>query len=294
MTNTTLVPEHVATVAAGLVGEDLNLATLVHRDLEAEFTSGSGSTVKVRVPGAVPTHTRGIYDVNTPLESDEINEKSISVTLSEHVYNSVALSEGDLDLDLTSFASQVLDPQAIAVAKHVERAVAAAMTATPASELAYDSANPAKTFTAIRRQLRENGVPTTAKLTAAVGSDVYGDLLDATGNTFDADGRVRGFEIVESTRLAPGEVVAFVKEAFALVVRAPQVPAGAPYGASVTGKDFALRHIRSYDTTTAVDRSLVSAFVGVTAMPLAVDNEDGTVTLTEHAGAVRVLATSSK
>ncbi len=59
MTNTLLVPEDIATVAAKLVGVDLNLAALVHRDLEAEFGSGSGSTVKVRVPGAVPARTRG-------------------------------------------------------------------------------------------------------------------------------------------------------------------------------------------------------------------------------------------
>lgn len=299
MTNTLLTPEHIAKTAATLVGADLNLAALVHRDLEAEFGSGSGATVKVRVPGAVPSRTRGIYDVSTPLSSDEINEQSISVTLSEHAYSNVALSEGDLDLEIVDFGSRVLLPQTTAVAKHVERAVAVTLAATPPTTLTYDAANPAKVFTAIRRQLRSNGVPAGAKLTAAVGSDVYADLMDgptgSAGTTFDADGKVRGFEIVESTRLGADEIVAFVKEAFALVVRAPQVPAGAPYGASVSEGGFALRHVRSYDTTTAVDRSLVSAFVGVSAMPLAIDNEDGTVTLKPHAGAVRVLtATPSK
>lgn len=297
MTHTFLTPELIAQTAAGLVGADLNLAALVHRDLEAEFGSSSGATVKVRVPGAVASHTRGIYDVSTPLDSDEINEQSVSVTLTEHAYSNVALSEGDLDLEIVDFGCRVLLPQTTAVAKHVERAVAAAMQATPASTLTYDPTNPAKVFTAIRRQLRDNGVPAGVTLTAAVGSNVYADLMDgptgAAGTTFDADGKVRGFEIVESTRLGANEIVAFVKEAFALVVRAPQVPAGAPYGASVSSGGFALRHVRAYDTTTAVDRSLVSAFVGVSAMPLAVDNEDGTVTLKPHAGAVRVLTAAS-
>jgi len=295
MTNSLLVPEQIAEVTAKLVGADLNLAALVHRDLEAEFGSGSGSTVKVRVPGAVPSRTRGIYDVSTPLASDEINEESISVTLSEHCYSNVALSEGDLDLDLGNFASRVLLPQATAVVKRVEREVAAAMTSTPETKLTYDPSNPATVFTAIRRQLRDNGVPAGVKLTAAVGSNVYADLMDgptgSAGTTFDADGRVRGFDVVESTRLGADEIVAFVKEAFALVVRAPQVPAGAPYGASVSEGGFALRHLRAYDTSTAVDRSLVSSFVGVSAMPLAIDNENGTVTLKPHAGAVRVITT---
>ncbi len=210
----------------------------------------------------------------------------------------MALSEGDLDLDLGSFARRVLEPQTTAVVKRVEREVALAMTSTPATELTYDPANPAKVFTAIRRQLRDNGVPAGVKLTAAVGSNVYADLMDgptgSAGTTFDADGKVRGFDVVESTRLGADEIVAFVKEAFALVVRAPQVPVGAPYGASVSEGGFALRHLRAYDTSTAVDRSLVSAFVGVSAMPLAIDNEDGTVTLKPHAGAVRVVTTPSE
>lgn len=56
---------------------------------------------------------------------------------------------------------------------------------------------------------------------------------------------------------------------------------------------FALRHIRSYDPSIAVDTSLVSAFVGVSPMPLAIDRENGVVDLVENAGAVRVLTASA-
>ena len=45
----------------------------------------------------------------------------------------------------------------------------------------------------------------------------------------------------------------------------------------------------SYDPNVAVDRYLVSAFVGVKALPLAVDNEDVTVTLVPNGRAVRIL-----
>ncbi|MFC9559597.1 P22 phage major capsid protein family protein [Agromyces sp. NPDC056965] len=288
MTNDFLTADHVAPIAAGLVGADLGLAGLVYRDLEADFSAGQGDTVKVRVPGAVASQSRGIYDTSTPLVQGAITENSIDVKLTEHVYDSVPLSEGDLDLDIVDFGKQVLLPQTSAVVKHVERAVATAMSATPeTTAITYAAASPAKAFTAIRTTLRDRGVPTEARLIAAVGSGVYGHLLDA--EAIDENGKVRGFEIVESTRLASDEIVAFIPEAFALVVRAPQVPDGAPFGASVNEGGFALRWIRSYDATVAVDRSLVSAFVGVKAMPLAVDRENGTVELVANGGAVRVL-----
>ncbi|MET4620426.1 hypothetical protein ABIE18_001875 [Arthrobacter sp. 2762] len=293
MTNSFVTAENVARVAANLVGQDLNLAGKVHRDLEADFATGKGNIVKVRVPGAVAAQTRSIYDTSTPLVSDEIAEQSIDVELTDHVYDNVVLSEGDLDLEIASFAAQVLRPQSIAIVKHVERAVAAAMRATPeTTAITYTAATPAKTFTQIRKALRDNGVPTEAPLMAAVGSAVYADLLDGPMGTWDDSSKVRGFEIIESTRLAPDEIIGFVREAFALVVRAPRVPDGAPFGASVTEKGFSLRYIRSFDGTVAADRSLVSAFVGVQSMPLAVDNENGTISLVENGGAVRVLTTA--
>lgn len=288
MPNAFLTPDKIARVTAALVSQDLGLAALVHRDLDAEFNSGSSDTVKVRVPGAVPSRTRGIYDVSTPLSTDAINEQSIDVKLTEHAYSNIVLSEGDMSLEIDDFAGRVLRPQASAIVKHVERAVASLLQATPENTtLAYSAAAPAKTFTQMRKVLRDNGVSADAALVAVVGSGVYADLLDAAA--IDDTGAVRGFKIVESNRLADDEIVGFVREAFALVVRAPIVPDGAPYGASVSEEGFALRHIRSFDPTIAADRSLVSAFLGTKALPLAVDNEDGTVSLVANGGAVRVL-----
>jgi hypothetical protein len=291
MTNTFLTAENVARVASTIVGEDLNLSAHVFRDFEADFAAGKGNIVKVRVPGAVAAQTRSIYDTSSPLVSDEIAEQSIDVTLTDHVYDNVVLSEGDLDLEITDFAKQVLRPQATAIVRHIEKTVAAAIKATPeTTSITYAAAEPAKTFTKIRKALRDNGVSTEAPLVAAVGSSVYGDLLDA--DAIDDQGKVRGILVVESTRLASDEIVGFIREAFALVVRAPQVPQGAPFGASVSEGGFALRYIRSFDGTVAADRSLVSAFVGVQSMPLAVDHEDGTISLVPHGGAVRVLTAS--
>ncbi len=286
MANSLLTPDKIASVAAALVGQDLGLAGLVYRDVERDFGDGSGDTVKIRVPGALASQTRGVRSL-APLVRGEIQEQYIDVTLTDEVYDQVPLARGTLDLDVVDFTKQVLVPQASAIVRHIERTVAAAMSATPETTgITYDTAAPAKTFTQIRKALRDNGVPADAPLLAAVGSGVYGDLLDAEALDNDT---VRGFRVYESTRLASDEIVGFVEQAFALAVRAPIAPEGAPYSASVKENGFALTHVRAFDPTIGADTSLVSALVGARALPLAIDNEDGTVTLTPHAGAVRVL-----
>lgn len=293
----------IAALAVKLTGKDMNLAKLISTDAAADFGEGSGATVRVPVPGAVPTRTKPIGDKTTALVADELAEKFIDVTLTDHLYNVVVLSEGDLSLEIEDYARQVLAPQTRAIAAKIEALTAAAITATPeTTSVTYSASEPAKAITASRRILRQNGVPESAKLTAAVGASVYADLLDApAGQGFDANGtHVRGVEVVESTRLAAGDIAVFIPSAFTLVARAPRVPAGAAYGASITtplvdserGAQFAARVINDYDSNVAADRSLVSSFVKVAAMPLPVDNEDGTVSLVAHGGVVRIDTTA--
>ncbi|WP_404433282.1 hypothetical protein LG299_02695 [Microbacterium lacus] len=290
--------EQVAQIAAKLTGRDFNLAALISRDVEAAFNPGAGNKIRVSVPAAIPTRTRGVYDKTTALVADELSEQFIEVTLADHVYNLAVLSDGDLSLNITEYGRQVLAPQTRAIAAKIEALTAATMSATPAAVgITYSAAAPAKAFTAARRVLRDNGVPGDAILRAAVGSSVYADLLDApVGHGFDADGKVRGFTVVESTRLDAEDIVAFIPQAFTLVARAPLVPAGAAYGASIVtpvfddenGAQFAIRVINDYDSNVAADRSLVGTFCAVQAMPLAVDQEDGNVELVAHGGAVRI------
>lgn len=283
---------NLATAAAKIVGLELVLARELSRDIEADFNGKHGATVRVRVPGAIEAGVKPIYDKTTPLDVSTIIEQGVDITLTDHVHSNVVLSEGDLDLDLADYTRQVLLPQSRAIVKHVERATVDALQATPeTTSITYDPANPAAAFTAMRRALRTNGVDAQEPLIAAVGASIYADLLD-TYDDLESDqaARIRGFKVVESTRLDDTEAIGFVRPAFALVVRAPAVPQGAPFGASVaTEEGFALRMIRSYDGSVAADRSLVSAFVAVAPMPLAVDR-GSEVELVEHGGAVRFIA----
>jgi hypothetical protein len=51
-------------------------------------------------------------------------------------------------------------------------------------------------------------------------------------------------------------------------VRAPIVPSGVSFGASESSNGYSLRYIRDYDASVLKDRSIVSTFAGVAAMPL--------------------------
>lgn len=297
MSNIIITPKQIALTSAAIAGLDMGLARLVNRDVENDYRgSGVGDTVKVRIPGAPLASTRG-NDSTTALVTASVNEQSIDVVLDTEVYSRVLLSDADLDLNLVSYTAQIAGPQARSIATHVERTLTTALTAVPLTAgIVYSATKPAAAFTALRKQLRANGVGSDATIHAVVGIDVYAHLLDAVpataGVTFDENGlTIRGVRVHESSRIAADAIVAFVPEAFMLVVRAPIAPAGAPFSASVRGgkdNEFAVRLIRAFDSTVGAEASLLTSFVAVKAMPLAVDNEDGTVSLVPSGGAVRI------
>jgi hypothetical protein len=142
----------------------------------------------------------------------------------------------------------------------------------------FDPADPAKLFTAIRKRLRDNGV-SPAGMNVVVGTNVYAALLDSAQLT-DASqsgstdalreagvGKLRGFSVVESTRVDEDEVLAFHSDAVTLITRAPVVPQGASFGSTVSAGGFSLRYLRDYDAMHTVDRSIVSAFSAVGILP---------------------------
>lgn len=281
MANTFYTPEQAAKVAVALGTEEAYLSALISRNFQNDLFGGGGRgrTVNIKVPTALIGRSRGIDDVTNKIVLDSITEEVESVTLGRHAYSAVGLSEGDLTLDLTNFSAQVLKPQMEAVVWDIEDEVRLALQGIPMNyTIGYDAAAPSKTFTAIRKHLRDNGVPT-SNLVTVVGTQVYADLLDAKEIT-DASqsgstealregnvGKVRGFTVVEHADLEETEIVAFHRDAFTLAVRAPVVPQGAAFGASVSEKGFNLRYLRDYAADVTQDRSIVSTFVGVAAMP---------------------------
>lgn len=282
----TFTAAQAAQVAVALASEDAFLSALVNRNYENDLLGGGGKgrTVNVKIPAALIARERGIDEIDAAIVMDQITESTVPVTLGTHAYSAIPLSEGDMSLNITNFAAQVLAPQVAAVVDFCEEEVASIIRGITewndaATAPVYDPANPVATLTAIRKRLRDNGVPQSG-LNLVVGTRVYADLLEqnaimdasASGSTAalrDGNvGRVRGFNVVESTRVDEDDIVAFHKDAITLAVRAPVVPAGAAFGQTVADKGFSLRYLRDYDVTKTVDRSLVSTFVGAATLPM--------------------------
>jgi len=274
----------VATVAAKLVQQDGFLSALVSKNYEQEFLGeGSGGRpIKVKYPTTLIARSREIDNTTDNIVLDAIAETSTTVTLSKAMdYSAIPLSEADLNLNLKDFSSQVLKPQSQAIQDAIEHKLASTLLAVPepvAFDAVYSASDPVKYLTALRKFLRDNGVPQEG-INLVVGTEIFANFLDAKAITDVSEsgstaalregqvGKVRGFTIVESTRVDDVELVAFHRDAVTLVTRAPAVPAGANFGAQISEGGYSLRYMRDYDALKTVDRSIVATFSGVGILP---------------------------
>ncbi|MDQ2826656.1 MAG: hypothetical protein M3Y04_06830, partial [Actinomycetota bacterium] len=265
----------------GLALQGFRLASVVTRYGPNEFQAGRGATVKLTIPSALIARDRGIDDKATAIVVDDLKESTYDVNLDVHAYSAVSLSEGDMSLHLEDAARQVLVPQVDAVVDYIENALALALAGVTAdAAITFDPANPVKVFTAARGALRAKGldIASAGTMTAVVGGNVADALLDSGALDFQATGTaaalrdgqlgsIRGFDVMESSRVGADDLFAFPKSGVSLAARAPEVPMGAAYGAKVNKDSFDLRVLADYDASRTNDRHIVSTFVGAAIAP---------------------------
>jgi len=280
MANDFYTADQVSQVALRLVEEDQYLSALVSRDIVDPLKGGgAGRTISLAIPNALVARDRDIDDKETELVYDELAEARITTTAGSAAYSGVSLSDGDLSLDLSDFSRQVLAKQVDAVVEKIENAVATSLLSIPLNtDVAWDSAHPERTFTQIRKILRKRGVPQTG-IRCVVGVDVYAALLDAdllvdassSGSTAALRegniGRIRGFDIVESTRVSDGDIAVFHKDALSFSVRAPLAAAG-QFAATATGNGYSLRYTRGFDMSNAETKSLLDTMYAIVKLPM--------------------------
>ncbi|MCX4687290.1 hypothetical protein OG401_23810 [Kitasatospora purpeofusca] len=268
-----------AQAALPLLTEQLVLGRLVFRDAEREFSGGVGTVVNIRKPGALSARETTLKN-NSPITTDTVSEGTIPVQIDKHIYSAVDLTEEDTNLNVENFAAQILDPQVQAVADKIEANLAVEINkqSALAGAVSVSKANPANAYSALVdvANIMDKGKISRSGRMLVVSPDFLTLMLkDPNLTRVDASGesgalrdayvnQLLGFKIYMSNQV--NGAVAFTREAFSLVVRAPRKPEGVAFAASADGNGYALRVLRDYNTSTLTDRSIVSTLMGVTTL----------------------------
>lgn len=281
-----LTAQGISKVAIELLVRRLALPRTVTMVPGSDFKGGNGDTVTVRVPQ--PSAARTQASPGATLTADDVSEVGVDVTLA-HKYHLKNITDQELSYNLEDFARQITRPQVEAVAIGIEDSLAAvinALTATDASinwDATSTQADDLDTILRARKFLNDADVPLEDRY-MAVSTDIAMRLLkhdiiarvDASGQSGalrDAViGKLYGFTFIESAALDAGESCAYHRSAFALATFPPENPRGATSSSSASGQGLALRQVFQYDASVASDQSLVSAFVGASAV---YENESG-------------------
>ncbi len=277
MAITTLKPTVIVNAGLGLLTRELTLPMLVWRDAVGDFAGAAGDTISIRLPAFTTARTRALRS-GAARTRDSLEESKVDVTLDTDVYKDIRITDENLTLDIADFTSQVLNPVLSAIAMKLEDTVATAISgATYANQLEFDDTDPFATFVEARRRLNNARVPQAGRAlilgsnleATTILSDRFSrnDSIGGAASTTLAEarlGRIAGFDVYTSPAIDPDEGYAFHKTAFAMVQRAPVVPAGAPYGASASYQGFAMRVVRVMDSATIEDILATDAWVGAT------------------------------
>ena len=248
------------------------------------FVAGRGRTVDIPLSVTLSNGARDYTDANRAARDaivfDEIAQTSTPVTMDKQVYSAVRLPDDFATFTLTSMETQVLRPQAEAVADAVVAPLVATMNGF-AADAALSGANAvARTSVDVingiikaRSILNSRNVPLAGR-TLAVGVDVEALLLQndslQKANEAGSDGLLReatigrlfGFDIVIAPDLTDDEAIAYNRDAFVHVTRPSRPPEGAAKSAVVSQDGFSLRWIQHYNPLQLEDQSVVDAWVG--------------------------------
>lgn len=275
--------EVVSRLMIGALVQDLILPKLVTRELERDFTGGTGTVINVRTPpsvtgGGARTYDQALRDAGTPIVLDRLQEATVPVTIGPMLYKGAPVTDEDFTFEITDFTRQVVEPLAQPVGVGAEAVLAAEINNFPASATITPDDTAASIHAAVleaRLQLNKRYVPMQGRV-LVVSPEVEMSLLIDEANRLvryqDSGstealrnatiGRLYGMDVITSTELTAWTFAIFTREAFAFVMAVPPVPAGCPFGASVSYQGLGLRFIRDYDSAFMQDRAVVNVFAG--------------------------------
>lgn len=267
-----------------LAEREMVLPLLTTRVAESNFIGARGDTVTMRVGGGFRTRARK-YDFRSrtsPIVLDDISEDSnaIAITLDTHTYSATGITDEQATLDDLDWTREIIQPQAEAVAADLEIDVLTAFNGLRYKHnLTFaDGDDPYLFLVEANRLMNLEKVIPSGGRTWLMGTNVAASVLKSDRITrFDSAGasnttalreatigNLAGTNIVVSQAVDPDWSVINHKSTLVLGSVAPRVPRGASAGARVTNSGFAFRWIADYDSNFLQDRSIVSAFSGIT------------------------------
>lgn len=274
--STFLKAERIVSAALGLLARETVFPRLVWRDAAGDFAGAKDDTISIRLPAYASARTRDLRSGDTRTR-DNLVERKVDVTLDTDVYKDVRLTDEELTLDIRDFGEQVLAPIVSGHARKLEDLlVDTIQAATYAKSISYtySSGDAWKDLIVSARELLNKArVPMQGRV-LAVGSGIETEMLrtdlfvkaNESGGTSALSeasiGRKAGFEIISVPSLGPDEAYAFHRTAYVMSQRAPIVPAGAPFGASLSHDGFAIRAVRVLDSDKIEDILATDSWVG--------------------------------
>ena len=270
-----LKPEKIADLGINLLKLEVVTPQLFWKVADGNFVKTANDTLTIRVPSYGVANERTMRS-GTSISMSDLYERGVDVTIDTHIYHATSLTSESLTLDITDFGSEVLRPQAEAVARGLEGLAVDTITGADYADshrLEWNFANPQASVLRARRVLNGSHVPQEGRY-LVVGAGIEENLLsselltraDQSGSTSALRsatiGDLRGFTVVTNPNLPDNVAVAMHRSAFALVTRAPARPRGASFGATAASDGFALRWLCDYDNGLLADRSLVDIFAG--------------------------------
>jgi len=268
--------EKLINTYVGLLPQYTLLPNLFIKEGIANYADAKDDTISFKVEGRLPAR-RYAFRNNRSAEIvfDQYKERKVSVTLSDHIYSAVEITDEQVDFDGTN-PNSLFPRQTSAVAEGINHLCSSVVEDAPYNFVIGGAEfNLRKSLLEARKVMNKLRVP--GRRYAVVGSDFEQALLedeklsfanvvgDARAGQVLAEaqlGRLYGFDFLRDDTIDPETMYVFVDGAFVLANGAPTVPSSVGFGASAAYDGIAMTWLRQYDLRKVQDQSLVHTWAG--------------------------------